>query len=148
MRERLPFPTIIGFFWGGFWLLNGLDAALNEPGFLGPNGFGYDHASDMIAHFALFNLPADLALLSLYLIAALEIALGLSFLAALVSQRYEASQQRTNFKASAFLFIGLSFGDVLIGDQMQLWEHGSYLLLVLVSYHLYCHPPQFEKRVR
>lgn len=136
MRERIPFPAIISFYWGGFWLLNGLDAFFNSPDF-----FGYDHLADMIAHFA---LPEGLARISLYLLAALEVILGLSFLAALFSARYEASQQRCNFKTTAFIFIGLSFGDVLIGDQTQLWEHGTYLLLVLASYHLYCRPPQFQ----
>ena len=132
----LPSSASIG---GGFWLLNGLDAVFNTPDF-----FGYDHAADMIAHFALFNLPEGLARLALYLLAALEIILGLSFIASLVSARYEASQQRCNFKTAAFIFIALSFGDVLIGDHTQLWEHGTYLLLVLGSYHLYCHPPQFR----
>ena len=138
-RERIPFPAIISFYWAGFWLLNGLDAFFNSPDF-----FGYDHLADMIDHFALYNLPAAWARLSLYLLAALEVILGLSFLAALFSARYEASQQRCNFKTAAFIFIALSFGDVLIGDQTQLWEHGAYLLLVLGSYHLYCKPPQFQ----
>lgn len=143
MRERTPFPAIIGMYWGGFWLLNGLDALFNSPEF-----FGYDHLADMIAHFALFNLPESLARLAIYLIAALEIVLGISFLIALFHARYEASQQRCNFKTSAFIFIGLSFGDVLIGDQTQLWEHGTYLLLVLGSYHVYCRPPQFQPMKR
>lgn len=138
-RERIPFPAIISFYWAGFWLLNGLDAFFNAPDF-----FGYDHLADMIAHFALFHLPASLARIALYLLAALEVILGLSFLVALFSAHYEASQQRCNFKTAAFIFIALSFGDVLIGDQTQLWEHGTYLLLVLVSYHLYCKPPQFQ----
>ena len=139
MRVRIPFPAIIAIYWGGFWLLNGFDAFFNSPDF-----FGYDHLTDMIEHFSLFGLPADLARIALYLIAALEVILGLSFLAALFSARYEASQQCSNFKIAAFIFIGLSFGDVLIGDQTQLWEHGTYLLLVLGSYHFYCHPPQFQ----
>ena len=143
MRVRIPFPAIIAIYWGGFWLLNGLDAFFNSPDF-----FGYDHLTDMIEHFALFGLPADLARISLYLLAALEVILGLSFLAALFSARYEASQQRGNFKIAAFIFIGLSFGDVLIGDQTQLWEHGTYLLLVLGSYYLYCSPPQFQPMKR
>ena len=143
MRLRIPFPAIIAGYWGGFWLLNGLDAFFNGPDF-----FGYDHLADMIAHFALFGLPASLARIALYLLAALEVILGLSFLAALVSARYEASQQGGNFKAAAFIFIGLSFGDILIGDQTQLWEHGAYLMLVLVSYHLYCRPPRFQPMER
>ena len=143
IRERIPLPAIISFYWGGFWLLNGLDAAFNSPEF-----FGYDHLSDMIDHFALFQLLASLARISLYLLAALEVILGLSFLLALFHSRYEASQQRCNFKTAAFIFIGLSFGDILIGDQTQLWEHGTYLLLVLASYHLYCHPPQFQSMKR
>ena len=143
MRERIPLPAIITIYWGGFWLLNGFDAFFNSPDF-----FGYDHLADMIDHFALFGLPASLARISLYLLAALEVILGLSFLAALISARYEASQQRCNFKTAATIFIGLSFGDVLIGDQTQLWEHGTYLLLVLASYHLYCRPPQFQPMKR
>ena len=115
MRVRIPFPAIIAIYWGGFWFLNGLDAFFNSPDF-----FGYDHLSDMIEHFDLFGLPEGLARIALYLIAALEVVLGLSFLAALLNARYEASQQRNNFKIAAFIFIGLSFGDVLIG------EHGTY----------------------
>ena len=110
-----------------------------------PDFFGYDHTADMIAHFALFNLSEGLARLD----DSTSSPPSKSSSASPSSPPSSAPATKppnnaATSRPAAFIFIALSFGDVLIGDQTQLWEHGTYLLLVLGSYYLYCQPPQFQ----
>lgn len=118
-------------FWGGFWLLNGLDKFFNAPGF-----FGVTRDQAFIEYFARIGLPDYLALFVLYSVALFEIALGLSFGLSLLSTGWRQVLILFNFLASMALFIFFSFGDILFGDRAELLEHGTYLILILVSFSL------------
>jgi hypothetical protein len=126
LDARLPLSTLLLAFWSMFWLLNGLDKFFNAPGF-----FGVTRDAAFVEYFGRLNLPPALALTSLYACGISEILLGLCFAAALVL----GAPVLINlcFKGSMVIFITFSTADVLFGDRAELWEHGTFLLLVLAS---------------
>ena len=132
MEVQVRLQRILRFFWGGYWLLNGLDKFFNQPTF-----FGVFRDEKFINYFASLALPEWLALLVLYAIAVVEVLLGLSFLFSLVNADWERARHHFNFLASILIFVFFSFGDILFGDRAELWEHGTFLILVMISYRIY-----------
>ena len=41
---------------------------------------------------------------------------------------------RLTFKISMAVFFGFSIFDILFGDRMELWEHGTFLILATIHY--------------
>lgn len=126
LETALPLPTLLLVFWSMFWLLNGLDKFFNRPRF-----FGVTRDQAFVEYFAQLNLPSPLALASLYGCGTLEIMLGAGFIAALALNAPVLT--RLCFKASIIIFMIFTVADVLFGDRQELWEHATYLTLVLVS---------------
>jgi hypothetical protein len=50
---------------------------------------------------------------------------------------------RLIFKASIWIFIAFLTGDILFGDRIEVWEHGTYLAMTLVTYDLWFRTDQF-----
>ena len=50
---------------------------------------------------------------------------------------------RLCFKGGIFVFLAFSVGDILFGDRMELWEHGTFMLLTIVTYDLWCRTDRF-----
>ena len=50
---------------------------------------------------------------------------------------------RLIFKASIWIFIAFLTGDILFGDRIEVWEHGTYLLMTIVTYDLWYRTDQF-----
>lgn len=126
LENALPLPTLILLFWSLFWLLNGLDKFFNRPFF-----FGVTRDQAFVDYFAGLNLSPPLALASLYGCGAAEVILGIGFAAALVLNMPDLTQ--LCFKGSIIIFMIFTVADVLFGDRQELWEHATYLTLVLVS---------------
>ena len=154
--------TVIIIFWGLFWLLNGLDKFFN--GSNAPNlesfstrsvlvapddrdnilyevhptepigWFGVNRDAKMIGYFNRLGLGSEIALTSLYIIAIVEILLGLGFLYDLLTKERKYELIRLLFKISMVIFFCFSIFDILCGDRMELWEHGTFLLLVTIHY--------------
>lgn len=126
LDARVRTGTLLLLFWTLFWLLNGLDKFFNRPTF-----FGVTRDAAFVEYFARLGLPSRPALASLYACGVYEILLAAGFGAALLLG--VPSLARLSLKASALLFIVFSAADVLFGDRRELWEHGTFLALVLVS---------------
>lgn len=154
--------SVIIVFWGLFWLLNGMDKFFNgtfEPNInsyatkyvaipnngqdsisfslypMEPKGwFGVNRDAKMIGYFKRLNLNENIAIGSLYLIASLEILLGLSFLFDLFTRRKHFNLIRLNFKLTMLIFFGFTIFDILFGDRMELWEHGTFLILATIHF--------------
>jgi len=154
--------TIIITFWGLFWLLNGLDKFFN--GSFQPNlesfstktvlvspdlknkiiyeshpmetvgWFGVNRDSKMIGYFNRLGINKQIALTCLYFLASLEILIGLGFIYALFSKENRNKIVRFTFKISMAVFFGFSIMDILFGDRMELWEHGTFLILATIHY--------------
>ena len=50
---------------------------------------------------------------------------------------------RLILKASIWIFIAFITGDILFGDRIEVWEHGTYLAMTIVTYDLWYRTDQF-----
>ena len=78
-----------------------------------------------------------LVLAVLYTFAMVEILLGLGFLYTLLRPNLPQLFHRINFKMSMVMFLVFSVGDILFGDRAELWEQGTFLILVIVSFEFF-----------
>ena len=63
-----------------------------------------------------------------------EIALGISFFIGLFILRRTRKLTLINLEISLLAFLGFSIADILFGDRKELWEHGTYIILIIISY--------------
>ena len=128
--------------------------------------FGVNRDDKMAMYFRTLHLPRWVAIAALYFFAVAEIILGFMFLALFFWQlRHEDSREavknmfsdrtvhRLAFKGSVLIFVAFSAGDILFGDRMELWEHGTFLVMTLVTYDMWYKSDQFfldlrKKRLR
>ncbi len=128
INKRLTIQRILVSFWGMFWLLNGMDKFFNKGSF-----FGVTRDEKFIAYFKSINLSADLALFSLYSCGILEVFLGIGFLFCLIKKTHVKVLLTLNFKLSMLIFLTFSAFDILFGDRPELWEHGTFFGIALIS---------------
>ena len=154
--------SVIIIFWGLFWLLNGLDKFYNgknapnlEPFstksvLVSPNDretilyevhptepigwFGVNRDAKMVGYFNRLGISSNIAIISLYFIACIEILVGLGFLFDIVTKKRKYDLVRFMFKISMLIFFCFSIFDILFGDRTELWEHGTFLLLATIHY--------------
>jgi hypothetical protein len=88
----------------------------------------------MVGYFKRINLPKWLAIFSLYTIATIESILGVSLLLVLVLGKIHSDWNRLNMKLVMGIFFAFSIFDILFGDRMELWEHGTFLILATIHY--------------
>ncbi len=141
INERITTTSIMLAFWAVFWLLNGFDKFFNSQYF-----YGVTRDPKFIEYFARLNLPGDVSLITLYTIGIVEIILGFSFLYTLLYSKNRSLVSMLNFKLSLLIFVCFSIGDILFGDRTELWEHGTYMILVIVSSSFYLHQEKDTNR--
>lgn len=123
--------------------------------------FGVNRDEKMAMYFRTLHLPRWVAIASLYFFAVAEIVLGLIFLALffwgmLDEDRREESKNffsdrtvhRLAFKGSVLIFVAFSVGDILFGDRAELWEHGTFLVMTLITYDMWYQADQFFLKLR
>jgi hypothetical protein len=76
--------------------------------------------------------------------AVLQIIVGALFAAIFLSRSMPAALHRLPFKASMIVFSLFCAGDILLGDPMELWEHGTFMILTVVTYMLFL--SRYEER--
>jgi len=69
--------------------------------------------------------------------AVLKIIVGLMFLIILLYRKMPTVYRRLVFKCSMLIFLVFSVGDILFGDRQELWEHGTFMVLTLLTYQMY-----------
>ena len=109
--------------------------------------YGVNRDAKMINYFQRLYLPSWSALTALYTLAVLEVLLGLLFARILIDEFRSLEKSsaliksrilhRLAFKFGIIIFIIFTILDVLLGDRTELWEHGCYMILYLVSYDLW-----------
>ena len=122
--------------------------------------YGVNRDNSMQNMFARIHLPGWLALFFLYMTSMMEVLLGLMFfslflwsmLPAAQQERYEMFADRTvhrvSFKMSILIFLMFSSGDILFGERQELWEHGTFIVLCLVTYDMWYRADQFFIEMR
>lgn len=144
LEDRLRLDNILYAFWAVFWVLNGLDKFFNGVPRKHPTygnyvegWFGTNRDDKFIHYFSRLHLPEELALGSLYTFGVAEVLLGGVFLWILATRAAPGMVHRLAFKGNMLLFFVFSTGDILFGDRMELWEHGTFMILTLMTYQLY-----------
>ncbi|MEO6588775.1 MAG: hypothetical protein ABIP06_05555 [Pyrinomonadaceae bacterium] len=120
--------------------------------------YGVNRDAKFINYFRTLNLPPTVAVISLYFFAILEIILAILFFWLFIRQFFDhtkkASDGKTSliedrtihrliFKGSIWIFIAFITGDILFGDRVEVWEHGTFLIMTLVTYDLWYRTDQF-----
>lgn len=160
LNHKISFYKILLLFWGLFWLLNGMDKFFNGSFVPNPSSyatksiiydmdgkklykvqpvepygwFGVNRDAKMVGYFKRLNLSKWLALTSLYTIATIETILGISLLLVLLFGKIHSDWNRLNMKIIIGIFFAFSIFDILFGDRMELWEHGTFLILATIHY--------------
>ncbi len=113
--------------------------------------YGVNRDDKFANYFDRLSLPQSIATVSLYFFAILEITLAFLFFWLFLRQ-FRSSKpddesevnlfkdrtiHRLIFKASIWIFIAFLAGDILFGDRAEVWEHGTFLLMTLVTYDLW-----------
>ncbi|MGI9608710.1 MAG: hypothetical protein ACR2NL_00295 [Acidimicrobiia bacterium] len=115
--------------------------------------YGVSRNNKMANYFDRLGLPRGVALMSLYGLAVFEVIVGLAFLALfaysigppdwqkrqgrIFALFHNRTIHRLAFKSGIFIFLLFSVGDILFGDRIELWEHGTFMVLTLVTYDLW-----------
>lgn len=119
--------------------------------------YGKNRAASFKAYFAQLGFSNDFAQFTVKSIGVLEIVLGLLFLYIFLRSLSPYNQynrtslfgtrtlHRLCFKASVMMFIFFMAFDVAVSDRMELWEHGTFLLLLLFTYYLFLLADRLEK---
>ncbi len=117
--------------------------------------YGVNRDAKFANYFRTLGLPPSVATVTLYFFAILEIIIAAMFLWLFIRQFMENKEEskikliadrtvhRLIFKASIWIFIAFITGDILFGDRIEVWEHGTYLAMTIVTYDLWYRTDQF-----
>ena len=120
--------------------------------------YGVNRDAKFINYFRTLHLPPSVATFTLYFFAILEIILAALFFVLFIRQFFDRKDEQVKgkksliadrtvhrlvFKASIWIFIAFITGDILFGDRIEVWEHGTYLAMTLVTYDLWYRTDQF-----
>lgn len=120
--------------------------------------YGVNRDAKFINYFKTLNLPTAVAVISLYFFAVLEIIFAFLFFWLFIRQFTDNTDEETDgkisltedrtihrliFKGSIWIFIAFIAGDILFGDRVEVWEHGTFLIMTLVTYDLWYRTDQF-----
>jgi hypothetical protein len=118
--------------------------------------YGVNRDAKFANYFRTLHLPPAVASATLYFFAILEIILAILFFWLFIRQFTRDREKddlktligdrtihRLIFKASIWIFIAFITGDILFGDRIEVWEHGTYLLMTIITYDLWYRTDQF-----
>ncbi len=120
--------------------------------------YGVSRDAKFANYFRTLHLPPIVSTITLYFFAILEIILAILFFWLFIRQFFDYKDEETEgkksliadrtihrliFKASIWIFIAFITGDILFGDRTEVWEHGTFLIMTLVTYDLWYRIDQF-----
>jgi hypothetical protein len=120
--------------------------------------YGVNRDAKFANYFRTLHLPPSVASFTLYFFAILEIILAALFFWLFIRQFFDHKEEENDgkisliedrtihrliFKASIWIFIAFITGDILFGDRIEVWEHGTYLAMTLVTYDLWYRTDRF-----
>lgn len=140
LSQLALFEGVICLYWFLFWLMNGLDKFLHGRDLVLFTWTGKDRTTQFGTYFNGADLPTRWISSALHAIGIWEIAISLFFLAA-ISFCFRNNAER-KFRDTVVLgclggsltFTGFSAFDIVAGDRLELFEHGIYLGLIILSW--------------
>jgi hypothetical protein len=135
---RRPITLTICTYWMFFWLLNGFDKFLARTDLMAFRWWGNDRIEKFGMYFERLAF-ADWAIWPTLVFAGIvEIALAGLFLYALrqlfLQQPGSIRLADLGVALSILCFLGFAIFDVIVGDRAELWEHSTYVGVLLISY--------------
>ena len=143
--QLFSIPNLMIIYWAMYWIMNGLDKFLNRQNL----GFFKWHGKDRNDQFSGYfnNTGIDTFWIDplLYLVATWELAIAVPLILTLwiqvFSARFDVLYFKLGMSCGVLTFIIFSFFDVIFGDRAELLEHGTFLILIVVSYQLVLNQP-------
>lgn len=125
-------------YWANFWFMNGLDKFLNRQDLNIFTWYGKDRSTQFGGYFDKTSLPDAWMHPLLYLTGVWEILVAIPLYIVLYKTITLRHLDQKNFDLGMFwggaTFVGFAFFDIIFGDRAELWEHGTFLILVGVAY--------------
>jgi hypothetical protein len=127
-------------FWTFYWLLNVVDKVITKSIFLWA---GKDRFTQFVNYFSSIGIQSPgIALFFLVLVTLLEV-LAFVFVAYALIQLFKRNENLAHVYffwgtvAGLAIFTFFSLGDQVFGDRVELWEHTSYWVALIVSWAAY-----------
>lgn len=139
----MPVRLIAGcvlLYWAVFWLMNGLDKFLCGRDLVIFRWHGKDRTNQFGTYLQNIEIESSLVAPILTFAGVWEIMIGVVFAIALFHLIYQFRPATMFYGmtfgavASVLTFIGFSAFDVVAGDRAELLEHGTYMMLLLISW--------------
>jgi uncharacterized membrane protein YphA (DoxX/SURF4 family) len=126
--------------WAVYWVMNGLDKFLNRTNLGLFTWYGKDRSEQFGNYLGNTNLPLEALEPLLYVTGVIELLVAIPLLLTVAAIIKGDGVPRRLFEfgffLSAAIFSGFSFFDVIIGDRAELWEHGTFMIGLLLCYIL------------
>jgi len=166
INKLITITTILSFMWANFWMLNGMDKFFNgtfepmvKPGLeksvitdknRGIRGYIYAYETNgllgvnrnakMKTFFGRVGVTNEKTVYTiLNTIAIYEIFISLFFYVAVFTKNFVRKNNllEIGYKLSLLLFLAFTAGDILFGERIELWEHMTFVIALIVSYWEY-----------
>lgn len=132
----------LSFYWFMYWLLNGMAKILDGHDFGLFIWSGKNRTSQFAEYLEGLGWSGDMGRILIFALFIVEILIALAFLRAIVSiYRHRAyggfmPQETIKFPVliSIMCFTGFSIWDAIAGDRADLWEHGTYIVALGITW--------------
>ncbi len=140
MSRYLTIGNLAVFHWAMYWVMNALDKFLNRTDLGIFTWYGKDRSVQFGGYFEKTAVSDAWLHPLLYLTGVIEFLVFIPLFLALWGIHKDGVLYRKHLERGMFwgasIFTGFSFFDVIFGDRAELWEHGTFMILVLVCYKL------------
>lgn len=138
-ENRLIHLAIISFWWL-FWLLNVVDKVIPGKTFL---WVGKDRMAQFTNYFSSVGIENTLIVALFLIFSTIIEALALYFLTVSLIGFISKNREKTHrflflgILTSLFLFTFFSVGDQIFGDRVELLEHSTFWIALIISWYVY-----------
>ena len=140
LSRSVLFEGMICLYWFLFWLMNGMDKFLNGRDLVLFTWVGKDRTAQFGTYFNGADLPTRWISPVLHAVGMWEIVISLFFLASILFCFQKNAEQKFQHAVvlgclgGSLTFTGFSVCDIIAGDRLELFEHGIYLSMIILSW--------------
>ncbi len=138
VNNNLCISNLLVLYWSLYWLMNGLDKFFNQKDLGLFFWYGKDRTSQFSNYFMNTKISTAWVDVVLLFTGFWEVLIFLCFfifaIRKIMSSDFYIEWLKFGMILSALTFIGFSVFDIVFGDRAELLEHGTFLILIAVSY--------------
>lgn len=132
----------LSFHWFVFWLFNGLDKILNGQDLGLFVWSGKDRTDQFAGYLTKLGWGLEVHTFLMGLAFVVEVGIALAFLRAMIriirnrsyGEFYPHETLKLPILLSVLCFTAFSAWDIVVGDRAELWEHGTFLVTVCITW--------------